>query len=143
MDTTEELQKMISQLELANLKLTQEKKEAEALSLSQNAEVLVDAAIGARKITAEQRDAYIRLSIVDYETVKGLLEKTKPYLPISDQIKLGMGNADDTTKTDSQRYDDLDKSNKLAVLKKQQPEEFERLLAAKKLSVRTSGSFSE
>lgn len=134
-----QLQLKIQQLEADKQQLEQEKQQQAVAAKKQNAETLVDAAIGSNKILASLRDSYVRLATQDYEAIKVIIDSAKPYKPVSEQLKQGSYPA----KTDADLYDKLDKEGGLAKLKAENPTEFERLLEAKKEAVKASGKFSE
>jgi HK97 family phage prohead protease len=87
----------------------------------QRVETLVNNAIAAKKIGADEKDAYTALAAKDYEAVEKILSKMQGVAGrVVTQLEAGK-----TTTTLS--WDELDKAGKLAALKADNPEEYRRL----------------
>lgn len=95
--------------------------DTEEQSKKDKAIALVDSAVSAGKITAKEKDHFLKLAEADYATVKEILDAKKPYKPVSEQLN-------DKTETAKQfegkSWDDLDKSGKLESFKLADPEGF-------------------
>lgn len=86
-------------------------------------EGLVDGAIKAKKVVAGDRDKYVKLAAADFETTKALLDGMKGYESV--EGKLGAGN-NAQLEWLSKSWDELDKDNKLAILKTNFPDDYKR-----------------
>lgn len=89
---------------------------------------LVELAFAARKITAPEREGFIKLATSDYDTCKSLLDSRKSYESLYSQI----GQPPPTTSTDKD-WDYYHKNNPsyLEKLKKENKPEYERLFNEK------------
>ena len=66
--------------------LTQKLSAAEQEAKQEKATILVEAALSMKKITAQQKDRYMKLAVADYNTTKEVLEGMQACLTISDQL---------------------------------------------------------
>jgi len=80
----------------------------------QKIETLVQGAVDARKITADQKENYVKLATADFEVTKATLDAMKTQGKVADEIKKAEG-AENKLVTLS--YEELDKKGLLAKLK--------------------------
>ncbi len=95
------------------------------------AEQLVELALTNQKITALEKDNFVKLAKADYDTTKALLDARPVYQSISSQLAaLNGGGANATT---GKTWDDYHKNNpkELEKLKKDNPNEYKRLFDEK------------
>jgi len=64
----------------------QQLRELEAAAVQAKAEALIDGAVAAQKITATDRDKYVKLAVADYATTHELVAGMKPYTSIESQL---------------------------------------------------------
>ena len=88
---------------------------------------LVDAAIAAKKIGADERDTYTKLATNDFETAEKILGKMKGVEPIVGQLKTAAVNEAEKDWT----FDDYHKKGKLENLMKENPQRYSELFEAK------------
>lgn len=85
---------------------------------------LVDKAIADKKITAADKDTWLGLAKNNYESTEKALGTLKGFTSLGDKIE--SSKSDNTILSDSDKYEEMWKADKLASWKKEQPEEFER-----------------
>lgn len=88
---------------------------------------LVDAAIAAKKIGADERDTYTKLATNDFETAEKILGKMKGVEPIVGQLKTAAVNEAEKDWT----FDDYHKKGRLENLMKENPQRYSELFEAK------------
>lgn len=108
--------------ENANLKteITRLKTEAE----TSRVEGLVDAAINANKLTAKDREKYIKLAKADFETTKEVIDGLKPYKSIEAQLSAGTENKAELDALVKLSGNELYVQGKLERLQALSPEQF-------------------
>jgi len=114
--------------------LTQKITDAENKAKDDNAIVLVEAALSAGKITAKQKDLYVKLAKSDYATTKEALDSMQAYKSASSQLSLSADAVDMNSLSEVdkvKKYDELFKSGKLASLKSSDYNAFALLHKAK------------
>ncbi|TZF81813.1 hypothetical protein FW774_17300 [Pedobacter sp. BS3] len=89
--------------------------EAEQIQLTAKVESLVQGAVDARKITADEKPMYVELAKANYDSVEKLLS-VKAGTPTV-QTQLSAGSAQTAGKYTGKTWDDLDKSGQLIQLK--------------------------
>lgn len=114
--------------ELEALKLA--KQQAEDQAKTDKAVALVDGALSLKKITAAQKDQFMKLASADYDSTKAVLDSMVGYQAVKGQLHQG-GETTGGDEDKAKRYDELDKANKLAGLKSSNPDEFKELFKAK------------
>lgn len=94
------------------------------INLANEAKVtaLVDGAVTARKITADQKDSYIKLAKADFDSVKSLLDGMKENPSVKSVVEEAKGKSGEEFQKLS--WSELDKSGKLVALKADHPEIF-------------------
>jgi hypothetical protein len=102
---------------------------AEAKAITDRAVILVDSALAAQKITAAQKDQFLKLAKADYEATKVVLDSMTGYTPVSTQLSV-TEEVDETAKL-IEEYDKLHKAGKLAQIKVSNPEHFKKMHKAK------------
>lgn len=131
MDTKEKPEDL--KAELAQLKQSLASKEAEILQLKQaeagiKAEALVEGALAAKKITAEQKEHFVKLATADYESTKKVLDGMKAVELISSQLRGDEASGGDErgkwTLTDWRKKD----PKGLEIMEKADPTKFNQLL---------------
>lgn len=70
-------------------KLETQIKEKETTSAKERAEVVVDAAVAAKKITASQREGFVTMATANYEEAKAVLDSMKPVVSLSKELPAG------------------------------------------------------
>lgn len=100
-----------------------EQKHADLVKLQNEQKViaLVDAAVKERRITADQKDHFIKLASLDFDTTKATLDAMTPVISLKDQIKTEGEKGSELLKLS---YAELDKKGKLMELKANHPEVF-------------------
>ena len=88
---------------------------------------LVDAAIAAKKIGADERDTYTKLATNDFETAEKIIGKLQGVNPVVDQLKRPIVNEAEKDWT----FDDYHKKGKLENLMKENPQRYSELFEAK------------
>lgn len=88
---------------------------------------LVDEAIAAKKIGADERDTYTKLATNDFETAEKILGKMKGVEPIVGQLKTAAVNEAEKDWT----FDDYHKKGRLENLMKENPQRYSELFEAK------------
>lgn len=95
-----EVQEQLVTLQAQNATLVTEKETAvnELATLKADAAKaqvisLVDGAVTAKKITAVERDSFIKLATADFETTKTILDGMKGHTPLAGIVTLGAGDA--------------------------------------------------
>ena len=111
----------ISDLQAENKRLTDD------IAARQSAEIdrLVQDAIDAKKISADQKESFTRLAKQDYASTKAVLDGMKGVQPIAQQLEKPAANNDTRT------WDELHKSGELEKIKSNNPERFNALYKAK------------
>jgi hypothetical protein len=105
------------------------KEAAEQKAKDDSATALVDAALSGNKITAVQKDHYMKLAKLDYEATKSILDGIQPYKSVMSQLT---GDVTTLSKADKiKKYDELHRSNQLANLKTTDPAAYSELFEAK------------
>lgn len=89
---------------------------------------LVDKAVESRKITADQKETFIKLGEADFGSTKKLLDGMVGVATVNSQLGKGGKEVDELIKLS---YEELDKSNKLVILKEKDPEAFKEKYKAK------------
>jgi hypothetical protein len=84
---------------------------------------LVDAAIAARKISAEEKDTYVSLAEKDYGAVEKILNKMQGVSPVKGQLNTKGAVA----KYEGKTWDELDRAGRLAGLKSEAPDLYNQL----------------
>ncbi|MFN7611265.1 MAG: HK97 family phage prohead protease [bacterium] len=127
--------------ELANLKMQLSAKDTKITELTNEltsvqtkatenlAVALVDSAIESKKITAAQKDQFLKLAKADYASTKAVLDSMAGYVPVSAQLSV-TEEVDETAKL-IEEYDKLFKAGKLAQVKVSNPEHFKKMHKAK------------
>jgi ATP-dependent Clp protease, protease subunit len=117
--------------------LTKQLNEVQAERTKEKAETLVDNAIKERRISAGQRDSFIKLAIADHANTKSILEGLTPAPVISNSIKTG--NAPEGREAwDYDKWATEDAAG-LRLMKANEPEKFEALKAALVAKVNATG----
>jgi len=108
---------------------------AAADALKAKAEVLVDGAIAAKKITANLREAHIKLAMADYDSAKAALDAISPAERITTTATGAAGGATtgDRKDWDYQKYAENDPKALMAMAQKDHPdhETFKALFKAR------------
>ena len=123
---------LTSEKEAAEGKVTelgQKVKEMETLATEQKVTALVEGAITAKKITADQKDNYVKLANSDFDTTKALLDGMKSNPSV--KTKIEEEKADSGAEFEKLSWDEMDKSGKLVRLKADHPEIFYAKFKAK------------
>jgi HK97 family phage prohead protease len=89
-------------------------------------ETLIDKAIAAKKIGADEKQTYTELAQKDFAAVEKIIEKLQGVAPVAAQLKTA-----GTSEFTAAKWDELDKADKLAALKAADPESFKQLYKAK------------
>lgn len=89
---------------------------------------LVDDAVKAGKLTATQKDAWLKLAASDYEGTKAVLDGMQGFKSVTQQLT--SETTETQTLTDAEEYRKLDKEGKLAHLQKTDDAKFQRLYDA-------------
>jgi hypothetical protein len=89
---------------------------------------LVDGAITAGKLTAAQKDAWLKLAASDYDGTKAALDGMQGFSRINQQLSHEKDEAQELT--DAEEYRKLDREGKLAQLQKTDDAKFQRLYDA-------------
>lgn len=100
--------------------------EADEIQLSSKIETLVQGAVDARKITADEKTEYVTLARGNYESVEKLLS-TKRGVPTIESQLAGAGKKDATVELYSKTYDELFESGDLVKVKLNAPVEYARI----------------
>jgi hypothetical protein len=90
---------------------------------------LVDAAFAAKKITDSDRDHYMKLGAVDYDSVKAILDK----IPAATNLKQFAASGEpkeQTSEEDKAEYEKLFKEGRVLELQASNPDKFKRLFMA-------------
>jgi HK97 family phage prohead protease len=90
-------------------------------------ETLIDKAIAAKKIGADEKQTYVDLAQKDFAAVEKIIEKMRGVERVASQLSATSQQTATTTAT----WDELDKAGKLAQLKADDPETFKRLYKVK------------
>lgn len=101
--------------EIATLKGAEQKNKCESL---------IDKAIADKKLTASQRDSWLKLAEGDYDNTVAVLDSMKGFTSLSSQIESSA--TADTTLSDADMYEKKWKAGELLSWKEQNKEEFER-----------------
>ncbi|MFD2961358.1 MULTISPECIES: hypothetical protein [Olivibacter] len=107
---------------------TKELERVELAAKNAKIETLVQSAVDARKITADEKAGYVALAAKDYESVESILSK-KQGQPTAQQAFNQAATIGGTNTNLS--WDDLDKSGKLVELKASNPDQFKALFKQK------------
>lgn len=99
-----------------------------AVQLNSKVETLVQSAVDARKITADEKASYIALAKADYDNVEKLLGAKGTTPSIQNQIEQGKS---ENVSLYSKTYDELFKSGELEKVKLNAPTEFARIFKDK------------
>ena len=117
--------------------LTREKEElgkkledAQAVQLSAKIETLVQGAVDARKITADEKSSYVALASKDFASVETLLGAKSGSSSIKDKLAESR-TKDKNIELYSKSYDELFKSGDLEKVKLNAPEEYARIYEEK------------
>lgn len=105
-------------------RLTAELHQLKQEHVQRQAEALVEAAVGAGKILASQKETYVKLANADYETTKTLLESLQGYTPIAAQLSKKQEERLAWTFEDWQKKD----PKGLAIMREQDKASYEALL---------------
>ena len=100
--------------------------EQEAIQLTAKIETLVQSAVDARKITADQKATYVTLAKADYASVEALLGSKGSTPTIESELALA-GKKDVNIELYSKSYDELFESGDLAKVKLNAPVEYARI----------------
>lgn len=128
------------EIEAKEAEITRLKKEAadaKVAGLKDRATTMVDAALSAKKIVAEQKESYITLASASeegYTATKKILDGMKGYEPVMKKITGGAATADLSGKTKKElveMYDQYYKDGELTSLKAEHPETFILVYKAK------------
>lgn len=113
--------KTISDLQAENKRLTDD------IAARQSAEIdrLVQDAIDAKKISADQKESFTKLARQDYASTKAVLDGMKGVEPIAQQLEKPAASNDTRT------WDELHKAGELEKIKSNNPERFNALYKAK------------
>ena len=118
--------------------LTAQLNEVQAERKKEKAEAIVDKAIAERRISANQKDAFVKMAIADPESAKTVLDGLTPAPVISASIKAGISNTEGREKWDYDKWATEDPAG-LRMLKQNDPETFEGLKNALVAKVNASG----
>lgn len=116
------------------------KEKAEANALEEKINLMVDAAVTGNKITAEMKPNYVKLAKLDFEGTKAILDNMKaatPPKPMTLVKEQGVTNENKTVEgRETWTYDDwaTKDSKGLKLMKENNREQFDALLAAKKVA---------
>lgn len=129
----------ITQLNAKITSLEKDAADAKVASLKDRATTMVEAALSANKIVADQKESYITLASASEEgfaATKSILDKMKGYEPVGARLsdKKGEQTADFSTLSATERkekWDALHKDGTLATLKAENKEAYDLLFAAK------------
>lgn len=103
--------------------------DAEKKANEDKAVALIDNAVQAKKITAAQKETYLKLAHADYDATKEMLDGMKGFSgTITSQLKAEKTDSDEDLAAE---YDKLHKSGKLSAVKQKDPEYFKQLFNAK------------
>jgi hypothetical protein len=91
--------------------------------------MLVEGAVAAKKITAAQKDGYVKLAKADFDSTKAILDGMTGFKSISGQIDESSDDNDDVKL--AAEYDKLHKSGKLVALKASNPDKYKQLYKAR------------
>ncbi|QNK63954.1 hypothetical protein H7F33_05535 [Pedobacter sp. PAMC26386] len=105
------------------VQLTADLTKEKSVQLSSKIELMVQGAVDARKITADEKPHYVSLAAANYDTVEKVLSTKTGTPTVQTQLALATASAGATVKT----WDDLDKSGKLVQLKADDPTLFTQL----------------
>lgn len=113
----------------ANDKVTE--KENEIVQLKANEqdakiETLCQGAVEAKKITADQKEQFVKLAKQDFDGVKEIIEKMPAHKSIEEQLNLSDDDSNELAELVKLSWDDLDKGGKLARLKELDANEYEK-----------------
>lgn len=104
-----------------NKDLAQEVLDLKKESAEDKAVALAEKAVAEKRITADQKDHYVKLANADYETTDALLKS----MPVQEDVASKIdGKEDGSDELLKLSYDELDKSNKLTLLKEKNIEAF-------------------
>jgi HK97 family phage prohead protease len=87
---------------------------------------LVDQAIAAKKIGADERDTYVSLGEKDFAAVEKILSKLPGVEPVVGKLSVGAAS-----KWDGKTWDELDRAGQLSALRNEEPERYKTLYALK------------
>ena len=113
--------KTIADLQAENKRLADEA----ARRKDADTEKMVQDAIDAKKIGADQKDVFLNLARKDFESTKAVLDGMKGVEPVAPQLKTEAG------KEDTRTWDELHKTGELEKIKSNNPERFNALYEAK------------
>lgn len=138
----EAINKLKADKEAAELKYKQAADKIQSLEAKLSAEEsnkinsLVDGAVAAKKIKADQKDHYLKLAKSDFESTKAIIESLAPHVTISEQLnKGGNGNIGEGEKKDMYAGWDFRKLSmeapaELARIKSEDPDRYKALFNA-------------
>lgn len=113
--------KTIADLRAENKRLAEEAAQRKDADIAR----MVQDAIDAKKIGADQKDVFLNLARKDFESTKAVLDGMKGVEPVAPQLKTEAG------KEDTRTWDELHKSGELEKIKSNNPERFNALYEAK------------
>jgi hypothetical protein len=115
------VQKLKTDKEAAEAKLADQEKTQQAEKIA----TLVDGAVEAKKITAAQKDNFIKLATGDFESTKAILDSMTPYVSLKDSLAAG-GASSEAEELVKMSANDLWKSGKLETLREKNFEVFKQ-----------------
>lgn len=132
-------EKEIETLKTEKTALEQKIQEVETKAVEDKATVLVEVALSSGKITAKQKDHFVKLAKADYNSTKEILDGMAAHQPIGGQLNQNGGGAssDDKallslSKSDKvKKFDEMHKDGSLVSLKARDFEVFSDLFEAK------------
>jgi hypothetical protein len=127
-----QIETLSSEKTTAEAKVVELSSEVDTLKKAATAEKingLVDGAVAAKKITADQKDAYVKLAAADFDATKSILDSMKS----NPSVKSAVEEAKETAGAEYEKlsWDDMDKSGQLIKLKAEFPDIFKAKYKAK------------
>jgi uncharacterized small protein (DUF1192 family) len=119
-----ELKNSITQLQEEKTKLEAEMLAFKEQKATEKCVALVEKAITEKKITLSDKDNWLKLAKSNYETTEAALGTMKGFTSLAGKIE--SSKSDTTILSDSDKYEDMWKADKLLAWEKENPEEFER-----------------
>lgn len=124
----QEVIKLTAERDALNTKLS----EVAAQAVKDKALALVEGAISAKKITAVQRENYIKLAEGNYDVTKSLIDGMKGYESVHTKLNSGDDNSEgaDDAKL-AEEYEKLFKAGKLEKIKQTSPDSYKAMFKAR------------
>jgi hypothetical protein len=102
-------------------RLTKEVNEIKLAAVNDKATALVDGAIAAKKITAEEKDSFVELAKTNYDAVKKILDAKKGFTSVTEELNKKSADAGEYA---TLNFRELEQKGLAAKLKKEDPELF-------------------